>query len=100
MDYVIAVGGKAWGLHHYVQLYHIQEDTWTIKSNFPYALFFGIGYVLDQSRFFMHGGRATSPSGDIEKSIREYDFENDAWIQRIELDRAYMYGFAIVYNES
>ena len=98
MDYVIAVGGKAGPYaSNIVQIYHVQEDTWTVRNNFTYAMIYGIGYVLDQSRFFVHGGIA-APVGDIEKSIFEYDFDNDAWIQTFELHRIYAAGFAIVYN--
>ena len=99
MDYVIAVGGRQGAtLFNTVQMYHIQEDTWTIKNNFPYSMVSGLGYVIGQSKFFIHGG-LTEQAGDIEKHIYEYDFDNDAWIQGVQLPRALKSGFAIVYNQ-
>ena len=98
MDYIISAGGKV-GLPYLniVMIYHVQEDTWTIKNNFPHTVFSGIGYVLDKSRFFVQGGR-TDAVGEVEMSIREYDLENDAWIQGFRLNKAHLDGFAIVYN--
>ena len=94
----MAVGGRLGPVDfNIVRMYHIQENTWTVKNNFPYVMRFGIGYVLDRSSMFIHGG-IIAPAGDIEKHNFEYDFDNDAWIQGVMLHRAYRNGFAIVYN--
>ena len=59
----------------------------------------GYGYVLDKSRFFVYGGVGNPAGGENVKHITEYDFENDAWIQGVELHRTYRLGSAVVSNE-
>ena len=101
MDYIISVGGRIGNDYmNMVRIYHVQGDTWTIKNNFPYAIYLGIGYSLGKSRFFVHGGKAQDQATEeVEKSITEYDFENDAWIQGFRLNTVNMEGFAVAYNK-
>ena len=100
MDYVVAVGGTYGPAdRNMVQMYHIQEDNWTVRNNFSYPLTHGIGFVLDQSRFFIHGGVRGANIPADSTFITEYDFENDAWIRGVELHKAHKFAFAIVYNQ-
>ena len=81
--------------YKYVQLYDVQLDTWTVRSDFPFAVRYSQAFVLEKSRFFVTGG-FTNPQG---KTVYEYDFDNDEWIDVFELPTTYKNCITVVYND-
>ena len=95
IDLVISAGGfHSNSDQNYVQVYNVQEDTWTLKNPFPFSFRFGQAFVLDSKRFHVTGG-FTDPEGF---KIREYDLENDAWIEGFEFSAGKKNGIGILYN--
>ena len=81
--------------YKYVQLYDVQLDTWTVKSDFLFGVRHPQPFVLEKSRLFVTGGY-TTPQG---KKVYEYDFDNDQWIDVFELPITYRNCITVAYND-
>ena len=78
-----------------VQVYNIQEETWTLMNHFPYGVKYAQGFVLDRNRFHIVGGQNNLGLAEGQV-IREYNLENDVWNQVAQLPIVISNGFALV----